>query len=309
MDLRQMRYFLTLAEERNFTRAAERLHMAQPPLTRQIRALEDELGAELFVRTVKGVTLTEAGLALMDEVPNLLALAQRAKERTVLASLGHTGRLDIGIFGSGVLDAIPRILARFHADRPEVKIVLHNLTKTEQIEALRERRISVGFNRLIPPEADLKVVTVLRETMMIALPAHHALAKKEFLTIPDLSDQPLILYPRLPIAGLAQQVMQAFVREKAVLRVEQEVEDVLTAIALVAGGFGVCVTTASSASLRLPGVVYRPLISKHLREIELSCLYRQSDESPLLAAFVSVVRNFSLQSAAPKAKLTGKRKA
>jgi DNA-binding transcriptional LysR family regulator len=309
MDLRQMRYFLTLAEERNFTRAAERLHMAQPPLTRQIRALEDELGAELFVRTAKGVTLTEAGLALMDEVPNLLALAQRAKERALLASQGHTGRLDIGIFGSGVLDAIPRILARFHADRPEVKIVLHNLTKTEQIEALRERRISVGFNRLIPPEADLKVVTVLRETMMIALPAHHALTKKASLMIPDLSDQPLILYPRLPIAGLAQQVMQAFVREKAVLRVEQEVEDVLTAIALVAGGFGVCVTTASSASLRLPGVVYRPLISKHLREIELSCLYRQSDESPLLAAFVSVVRNFSLQSATPKAKLTGKRKA
>ena len=309
MDLRQMRYFQALAEERNFTRAAERLHMAQPPLTRQIRALEEELGADLFVRTAKGVTLTEAGMALMDEVPNLLALAQRAKERALLASQGHTGRLDIGIFGSGVLDAIPRILARFHADRPEVKIVLHNLTKTEQIEALRERRISVGFNRLIPPEADLKVVTVLRETMMIALPAHHALAKKASLTIPDLSDQPLILYPRLPIAGLAQQVMQAFVREKAVLRVEQEVEDVLTAIALVAGGFGVCVTTASSASLRLPGVVYRPLISKHLREIELSCLYRQSDESPLLAAFVSVVRNFSLQSATPKAKLTGKRKA
>ena len=309
MDLRQMRYFLALAEERNFTRAAEKLHMAQPPLTRQIRALEEELGAELFVRTTKGVTLTEAGMALMDEVPNLLALAQRAKERALLASAGHTGRLDIGIFGSGVLDVIPRILARFHATRPEVKIVLHNLTKSEQIDALRERRISVGFNRLIPPEEDLSVVTVLRETMMIALPAHHALAKKEALTIPDLSGAPLILYPRLPIAGLAQQVMQAFVREKAELRVEQEVEDVLTAIALVAGGFGVCVTTASSASLRLPGVVYRPLISKHLREIELSCLYRQSDESPLLAAFISVVRDFSQQSASRKARPTGKEQA
>ncbi len=309
MDLRQMRYFLALAEERNFTRAAEKLHMAQPPLTRQIRALEEELGAELFVRTTKGVTLTEAGMALMEEVPNLLALAQRAKERALLASAGHTGRLDIGIFGSGVLDVIPRILARFHATRPEVKIVLHNLTKSEQIDALRERRISVGFNRLIPPEEDLSVVTVLRETMMIALPAHHALAKKEALTIPDLSGAPLILYPRLPIAGLAQQVMQAFVREKAELRVEQEVEDVLTAIALVAGGFGVCVTTASSASLRLPGVVYRPLISKHLREIELSCLYRQSDESPLLAAFISVVPDFSQQSASRKARPTGKSQA
>ncbi len=308
MDLRQMRYFLALAEERNFTRAAERLHMAQPPLTRQIRALEDELGAALFIRTVKGVELTEAGQALLDEVPNLLSLAQRAKERTVAASQGLSGRLDVGIFGSGVLDVIPRLLARFHQERPEVKIVLHNLTKTEQIEALRERRISVGFNRLVPPEDDLAVETILRESMTVALPAGHPLARQKEIRIPDLSDQPLILYPRLPIAGLAQQVMQAFNREKAVLRVEQEVEDVLTAIALVAGGFGACVTTESTASLRLPGVVYRPLVSNHLREIELSCLYRQSDESPLLAAFLAVVRDFKQPPVSQKAKPAAKRR-
>lgn len=293
MDLKQMRYFLAVAEERNFTRAAERLHMAQPPLTRQIQALEEDIGAALFTRTGKGVELTGAGQALLDEVPNLLALAQRAKERAVLAGEGQSGRLDIGIFGSGVLDVIPRILARFHADRPEVRIVLHTLTKNEQVAALRERRISVGFNRLVPPEDDLVVEEVLRESMTVALPAGDPLAKQASVTIPDLSDHPLILYPRLPIAGLAQQVMQAFNREKSVLRVEQEVEDVLTAIALVAGGFGACVTTASTASLRLPGVVYRPLVSKHLREIELSCLYRRSDESPVVAAFVAVVREFA----------------
>ncbi len=309
MDLRQMRYFLTVAEERNFTRAAQRLHMAQPPLTRQIHALEADLGAELFVRTPKGVSLTEAGQALMDEVPNLLALAQRAKERALLASQGQSGRLDVGIFGSGVLDVIPRILARFHAERPEVHIVLHNLTKSEQIQALRERRITVGFNRLIPPEDDLVVETVLREPLVVALPEAHPLCKKTSLRIPELSDQPLILYPNLPIAGLAQQVMQAFVREKAIVRVEQEVEDVLTAVALVAGGFGICVTTASSTSLRLPGVVYRPLESAYLREIELSCLYRQSDESPVLAAFVAMVRDFASQAASHKAKPAAKRKA
>ena len=302
MDLRQMRYFLALAEERNFTRAAERLHMAQPPLTRQIRALEEELGATLFVRTSKGVDLTEAGQALLDEVPNLLSLAQRARERTVAASQGLSGRLDVGIFGSGVLDVIPRILARFHAERPEVKIVLHNLTKTQQIEALRERRISVGFNRLVPPEDDLRVETILRESMAVALPAKHPLTRHKEIHITDLSDEPMILYPRLPIAGLAQQVIQAFNREKSILRVEQEVEDVLTAIALVAGGFGLCITASSTASLRLPGVVYRPLISNHLREIELSCLYRQLDESPLLAAFLSVVRQFSLAQGAVKRK-------
>jgi DNA-binding transcriptional LysR family regulator len=293
MDLKQLRYFLAVAEERNFTRAAERLHMAQPPLTRQIQALEEDIGAPLFVRTARGVTLTEAGNALLAEVPNLLSLTQRAKERALLASEGQSGRLDIGIFGSGVLDVIPRILARFHAQRPEVRIVLHSLNKGEQVQALRERRISVGFNRLVQPDVDLMVEEVLRESMTVALPAHHPLAKQEAVTIPDLSGYPLILYPRLPIAGLAQQVMQAFNREKSVLRVEQEVEDVLTAIALVAGGFGACVTTASTASLRLPGVVYRPLVSKHLFEIELSCLYRQSDESPVLSAFVDVVREFS----------------
>ncbi len=293
MDLKQMRYFLAVAEERNFTRAAERLHMAQPPLTRQIQSLEEDIGAPLFVRTARGVTLTEAGSALLAEVPNLLSLAQRAKERALLASEGQSGRLDVGIFGSGVLDVIPRILARFHAQRPEVRIVLHNLNKGEQVKALRERRISVGFNRLVAPEDDLAVEEVLRESMTVALPAHHPLAKKASISIPDLSDQPLILYPRLPIAGLAQQVMQAFNREKSVLRVEQEVEDVLTAIALVAGGFGACVTTASTASLQLPGVVYRPLVSKHLFEIELSCLYRQSDDSPVLSAFVALVREFA----------------
>lgn len=302
MDLKQMRYFLAVAEERNFTRAAERLHMAQPPLTRQMQALEEDIGAPLFVRTSKGVGLTEAGQALLAEVPNLLALAQRAKERAVLASEGQSGRLDVGIFGSAVLDLIPRILARFHADRPEVKIVLHNLTKHEQIAALRERRISVGFNRLVPPEDDLVIEEVLRESMVVALPARDALAKQAEVSIADLSDCPLILYPRLPIAGLAQQVMQAFHREKAVLRIEQEVEDVLTAVALVAGGFGACVTTASTASLRLPGVVYRPLVSKHLREIELSCLYRSSDESPVLAAFVSVVREFAAKTGGPRRK-------
>ena len=299
MDLKQMRYFLAVAEERNFTRAAERLHMAQPPLTRQIQALEENIGAALFLRTARGVTLTEAGHALMAEVPNLLSLAQRAKERAVLASEGQSGRLDVGIFGSGVLDVIPRILARFHAERPEVRIVLHSLNKGEQIKALRERRIGVGFNRLVQPEDDLAVEEVLRESMTVALPEHHALAKKAAISIPDLSGLPLILYPRLPIAGLAQQVMQAFNREKSVLRVEQEVEDVLTAIALVAGGFGACVTTASTASLRLPGVVYRPLVSKHLLEIELSCLYRQSDDSPVLSAFIDVVREFSAKAKGP----------
>ena len=297
MDLRQMRYFLALAEERNFGRAAERLHMAQPPLTRQIRALEEELDTLLFVRTPKGVELTPAGETLLDEVPNLLQLAQRARERTRLAGQGRIGRLDVGIFGSGVLDVIPRMLARFHAERPDIKITLHNLTKAEQLEALRERRITVGFNRLVPPEDDLVIETVLRERLMVALPQGHPLGAQAEISIADMHDLPLILYPNVPMRGLAQEVATAFRTAGAHLRIEQEVEDVLTAVALVSGGFGLCVTTASTASLRLPGVSYRPLRCDTLRDIELSCLWRRGDASPVLGAFLAVVREFAAEHA------------
>lgn len=288
-----MRYFLAVAEERHFGRAAERLHMAQPPLSRQIKSLEDELGTTLFLRTAKGVELTEAGQTLLAEVPNLLTLAQRARERTVLAGRGQIGRLEVGLFGSGVLDVIPRMLARFHAERPEVKISLHNLTKAEQLEALHERRITVGFNRLVPQEPGLVIETVLRERLQVALPATHALCRRKTLRLVDLAQQPLILYPNVPMRGLAQEVLDAFRRDGVQPRVEQDVEDVLTAVALVAGGFGLAITTQSATNLRLPGVEFRPLDTPHLHDVELSCLYREDDSSPVLQAFLSVVHDFA----------------
>jgi len=292
MDLRQMRYFLAVAEERHVGRAAERLHMAQPPLSRQIQALEEELGTRLFLRTPKGVELTEAGEALLDEVPNLLALAQRAAERTRMAGQGLVGRLDVGLFGSGVLDVIPRLLARFHAARPQVKIVLHNMTKGEQLQALRERRITIGFNRLVPDEPGIVVRPVLREPLVVALPESHALAARPALRIADLDGQPMIVYPNVPMRGLAQEVADAFQAEGTRLVVEQEVEDVLTAIALVASGFGLAVTTQSATNLRLPGVAFRPLKSRQLKDLEQSCLWREGDASPILAAFLAVLRDF-----------------
>lgn len=288
-----MRYFLAVAEEGHFGRAAERLHMAQPPLSRQIKAIEEKLGAPLFVRTTKGVDLTAAGAALLAEVPNLLALAQRATERARRAGAGLTGQLDVGLFGSGVLDAIPRVLARFHALRPEVKIRLHNLTKAEQLQALHERRIAVGFNRLVPEEPGIVVEQVLREPLVVAMPAHHPLSVRPSVALEDLDDLPLIVYPNLPMHGLAQEVAAAFRAEGVRQRVEQEVEDVLTAIALVAGSFGLAVTTQSATSLRLPGVAFRPLASRWLRDVELSVLYRRGDASPVLAAFLDVVHDFS----------------
>jgi len=293
VDLKQMRSFLALAQELNFRRASARLHMAQPPLTRQIRALEEQLGTQLFVRTAKGAELTVAGQTLLEEVPNILALARRAEEQTQQAGRGFIGRLDVGIFSAGVLNVIPRLLADFHGERPEVKISLHYMTKVQQIEALRERRITIAFNRLVPVADDLVIEPVLRESYLVALYEGHPLCSKKAIGLADLDDQPMILYPNAPVYGLAQEVTAAFRAENVRLRVEQEVNDVVTCIALVASRFGVCITTESAANLRLPNVVYRPLRSKRLRNIELSCIYRVNDSTPALQAFISVIRRAS----------------
>jgi len=292
MDVRQMRYFLAVAEELNFGRAAERLHMAQPPLTRQIRALEEQIGVRLFERGNRGTELTEAGKRLLQDVPNILALTQLAEEQARLAGAGLLGRLDVGIFSAGILNVVPRLLARFHTARPEVRISLHNMTKSEQITALRERRITVAFNRLVPEEEDLVVESVLREPYLVALFEGHALCSRTAISIADLDNEPMILYPNIPLHGLAQEVAEAFRLAGARLRVEQEVEDVVTCIALVASRFGLAITTESAANLRLPGVVYKPLRDPRLRDIELSCVYRRGDTSAVLQGFLGIVRDY-----------------
>ncbi|MEM5314395.1 LysR family transcriptional regulator [Paraburkholderia sp. JHI869] len=297
MDLKQMRYFLAVAEEQNFGRAAQRLYMAQPPLTRHIKMLEEELGTLLFTRTPKGAELTEAGRTLLAEVPNILALTKRAIEQTQLAGQGLLGRLDVGIFTSSVLQAIPQLLATFHSERPGVKIGLHNLSKAEQIEALRERRINIGFNRLVPEVDDIVVETVQEEPFIVALHEDHVLCRKEIVRLRDLDSEPMILYPNAPLYGLAHEVSQAFSDEGVALVIEQEVEDVITALGLAASRFGICITTASAGNLKLPGLVYRPLSSRCLRHIELNCLYRKGDTTPILLAFLDVVRRFRKRSA------------
>lgn len=289
MDLRQMRYFLAVAQERNFGRAAERLHMAQPPLSRQIRQIEEELGTPLFLRTPHGVELTQAAESLLQDVPNILELARLARERAFRRGTGLAGDLQIGIFGSGVLNIVPRLVGQFHALRPEVRIHLHNLTKGEQMQALREHRIDVGFHRLPPAEPDLAVQLVLREPMHVGMHESHRLAAQREVSIRDLAREPMVLYPNTPLAGLAQEVIAAFRREKVELHIEQEVEDVTTCIALVSARLGLCITTESGTMLRLPGVVFRPLRSRVLKDIELSCVYRRNDPSSTLATFLEVV--------------------
>jgi DNA-binding transcriptional LysR family regulator len=134
---------------------------------------------------------------------------------------------------------------------------------------------------------------ILREPLVVAMPERHPLSVRPSVPLAELDGLPMILYPNIPMRGLAQEIIDAFRTEGISLRIEQEVEDVLTAIALVASGFGLAITTQSATSLRLPGVAFRPLASRHLRNVELSCLYRCGDASPVLAAFLEVVHEFA----------------
>ncbi len=292
MDVRHLKYFLALAEELNFSRAANRLHMSQPPLTRQIQQLEKELGTPLFLRTSKGVTLTQAGQSLMGDAEIILAQLRRAKEQTQKIGRGELGKIDIGVFGSAMLNIVPRLLLDYRNLFPGVHITIYNMSRQHQIEALREQRIHIGFNRIIPAEADITVETVLNERLVVALYQEHPLASLSAIPIHDLVGQPIILYPRTPRSGLHDLVIHLIRNEGAEANVVQEVEDLVSSVALVSAGLGLCVAPESAVSLKLPGVVYRPLIGSPPPCIELNCMYLKGEQSPILKSFLSVVHTF-----------------
>lgn len=290
MEFRHLRYFMALADEGNFGRAARRAHISQPPLTRQIRQLEEEFGTRLFERTPKGVELTEAGRLFREEAMKILALAQLAAEKTRMAARGELGRLDVGIFGSAVLNVIPRLILEFRRRYPAVEVHLHNMTRPEQIEALQEGRLTVGFVRVFPDAPAMAVETVLKERLMVAINRDNDLSRHREIALRAFVDQPLILFPSSPRPSLGDHIVALCNREGFTPRVVQEVEDVVTSIALVSSGFGICVVPECATSLRLPRVVYRPL--KGSEQIELACAFRPDDRSPILQAFLEVVRQF-----------------
>lgn len=298
MKLNQLRYFSVLAEELNFNRAAQRLNMSQPPLSRQIQQLEDDLGVRLFDRTTRGVELTEIGKSFYADALGILADVDRCRDNLVRASRGEIGRLDIGIFGSGILHHIPQFIMEFRQRFPGVRISLYEQTKSEQVDALREHRITVGFNRRVSLQPDITIETVYKEPLCIALPSSHPLAAAKQLAISDIVAEPLILYPSNTRPSFADTVVALIEEAGGQAKIEQEVPNVVTAIALVASGFGICITPLAARSLKLPGVVFRSLKSKRPIFVEQVVLYRTDDRSPILAAFLDVVRHYRPESMA-----------
>ena len=289
MDVRRLKYFIVTAEERSITRAAERLHITQPPLTRYIQGLEDELGVQLFTRTGWGVELTQAGQALLSHAYDITAHVDLVSEQIRRVAVGQAGRIDIGVYGSAMLSAIPRILGAFSETHPDVRIVLHNAPKERQIAALHQGRILIAFDRYLPDFPDLCQERVCREPLWVALHVRNPLAARSVIHAEDLRNEPLI----------GEQDQSVFVAGQALFRnynfepmVVQRTTDMISAAIMVSGGFGSALVPESVIGMQLPDVVYRPLETDVGCMIDLHCVYRRDEQSPLLYELLDCVHAY-----------------
>lgn len=291
MDIRKLKYFIAVAEELNIGRAAARLNISQPPLTRQIKMLEDELGVLLFNRTSRGVELTQAGETLLADARNIRSLVDQATDRAKRAGKGLVGRLDVGVFGSGVLQIVPQILSAYTGEFPDVKIVLHNTHRTLQIEALRQGRALLAFDRYLPGEPDIAVELVAREPFVVALNTRNPLATQPFIALEELANEELIVGGALG-SDTANIVLNLCKQHGFEPKVAQEAEDMITGTALVASGFGSALVPTSMLNLQLPNLVYRPLKEGQGAFMDLHCYYLEEETSPLLHALLASIRLF-----------------
>ena len=289
MELRQLRYFVAVAEELHFRRAAARLHISQPPLSQQIGRLEAELGCRLLLRTRRRVELTPAGRAFLGDARAMLAELDVAVATAQRIDTGHAGLLRVGFVGSALLSILPAVVQGFRRARPEVEIELRERSTAAQLQALVSGVVDVGLVR--PPiESDpaLRTEVVLRERTVVALPAAHPLARFQRVSLKRLAAEPLVLFPRDQAPGFHDLLMRRLATTGTAPQVVQSAPEMLTIIGLVAAGIGVSPVPASVARLGLEGVTYRPLTAAPASE--LMAVTRVNEESALVQAFLDGAR-------------------
>jgi DNA-binding transcriptional LysR family regulator len=289
MEFRHLRYFIAVAENLHFGRAAHQLHISQPPLSQQIREMEEELGVKLFLRTKRRVELTEAGSVFLKEARLILAHTSHAVRSVQRSNRGEIGRLIIGFVMSATCSILPKILRVYRERFPEVELVLEEMTTGQGIDHLKERRLHLCFLRLPVREEELMVETVLREPLVLALPNGHPLTPRNRISLLLLADEPFVLFPRLHGPSFHDQIVSVCHGAGFSPNVVQEACQMQTILSLVAAGIGVSLIPASVQSLRSEGVQYRPL-RERTPDTGLAIAWRRNETSPALERFINVVR-------------------
>lgn len=293
IDLKQLKYFLAVAEEKSFSRAAERLHISQPPLSQQIMKLESELGVKLFARTTRTFELTVAGKALMNEASDLLAKMRITIDTIRQIDRGEVGRLRVGIVGSAMWGPIPSLLEEFQTKFPRVTWTLHELGPTLQYEALRAKQVDVGFWR--EPRLDddvlkndnLRQELCFREDVCVAINEHHPLAKQEAIELMEIADEPMLTLA-LDKSAFPRYLIDCCVKAGFQPTIFQEASEPQTLLAMVGAGLGVALMPETTSRIGWPGVVFVPIRTKP-PSANLYITYTSQDDAPVVRAFLNIL--------------------
>ena len=297
MKLQQLRFFITVADELGFSKAAAKLHVAQPSLSVQIKALEEELGARLFERDKHHVFLTQAGKKFQQHARALLKMAETAKFETRCAAAGEMGTLDFGYTASAIFSSVlARVIRLFRERQPQVLLTLHELTSVEQFHGLLEHKLDVGVLRRpdIRTPVGLQISEWYRTPLVVAIPHDHALARRQSLTLADLKGDSFIMYPREAGTGIYWQVMDLCAKAGFRPRVAREVLESSTLIGLVAAGVGIAIVPADMNCIRFEGIEYKRLAdAEAYSTLYLAC--RETDESVHLRTLLKMLNQRSVR--------------
>jgi DNA-binding transcriptional LysR family regulator len=290
VELRHLRSFVAVAEERHFGRAAERLHMAQPPLSQQIRRLEAQLGVTLLHRTTRSVDLAPAGEVLLVRAREILAAVDRATEDTLRAARGEFGRLAVGFTGSATYALLPQVAAALRGALPGVVLDLRGEMLTPaQVDGLLAGTLDLGLLRPPVRERELAVEVVRREPLVAVLPEAHRLAGDGTVPLEELAAEPFVVYPSHFRSVVHDAVEETCAAHGFLPRVALEVSETATLVSFVAAGLGVSLVPESVRHMTVHGAVYRPL-AQEAAGVELAVAWRRADASPVLERALEVVR-------------------
>lgn len=288
MELRHLRYFVTVAEERHFGRAAARLHMAQPPLSQQIRQLEGELGLALLTRTTRRVDLTPAGSAYLVRAREILAAVDAAGEEADRIASGRVGRLIVGCVGSATYSVLPDMARALRAELPDVEFGFRGeMLSGDQAVALHDGSIDLGLMRRIPDPAGLTITPLRRDRLLAAIPRDHRLAGRKRLRLEELAGEPLVVYAGGGRSTMHSTVTALFDDAGLEANVVHQVAETSTLVTFVAAGLGLAVVPDPTAALAVPSVVYVPISG--VGGMELVAAARQEDPNPVLARAVELL--------------------
>lgn len=288
-SLNRLTCFIAVAEELHFGRAADRLHMTQPPLSRQIQQLENEVGVQLIDRTSRSVTLTAAGVAFLPDARRILDLAEGAVLTVRRVPAGDLGTVVVGFTGASAHAVLPQLLDKAREVLPDVELVLREMVSSAQMEALAVGDLDLGLARPPMKRPGIASRPVLHEPLVAALPTAHPLAERSKLTVEDFDDQPIIMYSPVDARYFHELLISTFTVLGVTPRYVQYVTQVHTMLVLVRSGTGTALVPESAATLQPDGVVFRPVDTTPKRPVELDAAWRIDNANPALHRFMSDV--------------------